>query len=210
MFEDDEPENVYTQGTHMKFLMRYFKDDEEYDNQLMKSCEEFYEKYKLYPNAVTMNLTTFESWFTIVKENAGEPEEISEDWTCKIGGSEKGNWTSFSTPKYELLMIFNPEYQKNVYQLFHANTIYTENDKYSFPSVNLIETGKNIKRLAAEKEISVQEIQNVCGLGSFQAVYKWFNGKAVPTVDNLGILANLFDVSIDDLLIFDNLKQEDE
>ena len=34
-----------------------------------------------------------------------------------------------------------------------------------------------------------------------QAIYKWQNGTALPTVDNLIVLAALFDVLIDDILV---------
>jgi hypothetical protein len=41
----------------------------------------------------------------------------------------------------------------------------------------------------------------VFGFNSPQAIYKWQNGTALPTVDNLLVLAALFCVRIDDILI---------
>ena len=41
-------------------------------------------------------------------------------------------------------------------------------------------------------------------LNSPQAIYKWQNGAALPTVDNLIVLAALLHVRIDDILITDD------
>jgi hypothetical protein len=41
----------------------------------------------------------------------------------------------------------------------------------------------------------------VFGFNSPQAIYKWQNGAALPTVDNLIVLAALFNVLIDDILV---------
>ena len=40
-------------------------------------------------------------------------------------------------------------------------------------------------------------------LHSPQAIYKWQNGAALPTVDNLIVLAALLHVHIDDILVVD-------
>ena len=49
--------------------------------------------------------------------------------------------------------------------------------------------------------LSVHDLQMVFGFNSPQAIYKWQNGAALPTVDNLIVLAALFDVLIDDILV---------
>jgi len=41
----------------------------------------------------------------------------------------------------------------------------------------------------------------VFGFNSPQAIYKWQNGTALPTVDNLIVLAALLNVRIDDILV---------
>lgn len=71
------------------------------------------------------------------------------------------------------------------------------------PTVNLIETGKNIVNLRNENNLTVRDLQDAFGFTTPQAIYKWQSGAALPTVDNLVILAMLFDVSIDDILIVD-------
>lgn len=69
------------------------------------------------------------------------------------------------------------------------------------PQINMIKTGENIKRLMNSRGLSVRAVQEVCGFATPQAVYKWFHGKSLPTVDNLVILADLFCCTIDDILI---------
>ena len=71
----------------------------------------------------------------------------------------------------------------------------------NIPTVDLARTGANIVKLRKAAGLSVADIQMVFGFHSPQAVYKWQNGAALPTVDNLIVLAALFDVLIDDILV---------
>jgi len=69
------------------------------------------------------------------------------------------------------------------------------------PVVDLQKTGQNITRLRVDAGLSVKDLQQILGLNSQQAIYKWQNGQALPTVDNLIVLAAIFHVRIDDILI---------
>ena len=73
-----------------------------------------------------------------------------------------------------------------------------------FPTINLTRTGANIIRLRKAVGLTVHDLQAVFGFNSPQAIYKWQNGTALPTVDNLIVLAALLQVRIDDILITDN------
>ena len=73
-----------------------------------------------------------------------------------------------------------------------------------FPTINLTRTGANIIRLRKAAGLTVHDLQAVFGFSSPQAIYKWQNGTALPTVDNLIVLAALLQVRIDDILITDN------
>ena len=70
-----------------------------------------------------------------------------------------------------------------------------------FPSINLAQTGANITKLRKAAGLSVHDLQMAFGFNSPQAIYKWQNGTALPTVDNLLCLAVLLHVRIDDILI---------
>ena len=71
----------------------------------------------------------------------------------------------------------------------------------NIPTVDLAQTGANIVNLRKAAGLSVHDLQEVFGFNSPQAIYKWQNGAALPTVDNLIVLAALFDVLIDDILV---------
>ena len=72
-----------------------------------------------------------------------------------------------------------------------------------FPTINLALTGANIMNLRKAAGLSVHDLQMAFGFNSPQAIYKWQNGTAQPTVDNLLVLAALLHVRIDDILITD-------
>lgn len=72
------------------------------------------------------------------------------------------------------------------------------------PVIDLIETGKNIKRIREASGISVRDIQNILGFTNPQAVYKWQNGECLPTIDNLVILAAVLGVTVDEILVTDD------
>lgn len=69
------------------------------------------------------------------------------------------------------------------------------------PSIDMIATGANIKKTMKSKRISISQMQKVFGFNTPQAIYKWFRGDAMPTIDNMVILAAIFDTTIDQLII---------
>lgn len=71
----------------------------------------------------------------------------------------------------------------------------------NIPTVDLALTGANIVNLRKSAGLSVHDVQMVFGFNSQQAIYKWQNGVVLPTVDNLVVLAVLFGVRIDDILV---------
>ena len=70
-----------------------------------------------------------------------------------------------------------------------------------FPTDDPVQTGANIVRLRKAAGLSVHDLQTAFGFNSPQAIYKWQNGAALPTVDNLVGLAALLRVHIDDILV---------
>lgn len=74
----------------------------------------------------------------------------------------------------------------------------------NIPTINLARTGTNIVMLRKAAGLTVHDLQMAFGFNSPQAIYKWQNGTALPTVDNLIALAALLNVRIDDILITDH------
>ena len=71
------------------------------------------------------------------------------------------------------------------------------------PTINRVRTGQNIMNLRQERGLSVRDIQEVFGFVTPQAIYKWQHGTALPTIDNLVVLAAILQVQIDDILVTD-------
>ncbi len=71
------------------------------------------------------------------------------------------------------------------------------------PAIDMAKTGQNIVVLRKKAGLSVKDLQDVFGFGTPQAIYKWQQGIALPTIDNLVVLAGLLKVKIDDILIVD-------
>ena len=70
------------------------------------------------------------------------------------------------------------------------------------PVINMTATGNNITRLRINAGLTVKDLQDIFGFSTPQAIYKGQRGTALPTVDNLVVLAAVFGVKIDDILIF--------
>lgn len=66
--------------------------------------------------------------------------------------------------------------------------------------VNLIKTGENIEALLRQNDMSSYKLANTLGV-SQACVSKWVNGLCPPSVDHLAALKQIFNVSIDDILV---------
>ena len=76
------------------------------------------------------------------------------------------------------------------------------------PYINTVATGQNIDHLRIEAGMSVKDMQAVFGFATPQAIYKWIHGTSMPTIDNLVILAAMFDVTMDEIVAVDNVMSK--
>ena len=72
---------------------------------------------------------------------------------------------------------------------------------YPYPLIDMEATGANIDRLRRAAGLSVKDLQAVFGFSTPQAIYKWQHGTALPTLDNLVILSDVFRVPMDAILV---------
>ena len=72
---------------------------------------------------------------------------------------------------------------------------------YAFPSIDMAATGTNIVRMRRQTGMSVQDLQQVFGFSTPQAIYKWQRGDAMPTLDNLVVLAAVFGTTLDAIIV---------
>ena len=71
----------------------------------------------------------------------------------------------------------------------------------TYPNIDMIETGLKLKRYMDQAGMSVKDIQNTLHLSCPQPIYRWINGKVLPSVDHLLMLSELFDVHMEELLV---------
>lgn len=69
------------------------------------------------------------------------------------------------------------------------------------PRIDMQATGNNIKVIMNRCGVTVVDIQTVFGFNTPQAIYKWIRGVAMPTIDNIVVLAMIFNVKVDDIIV---------
>ncbi len=74
----------------------------------------------------------------------------------------------------------------------------------TWPVIDMAATGQNIVRLRKRAGLTVQDLQAVFGFTSPQAIYKWQRGTAMPTLDNLVVLAAVFGTTLDAIIVRTN------
>jgi len=76
----------------------------------------------------------------------------------------------------------------------------------AIPIIDMVKTGQNINILRKNAGISVKNLQQIFGFATPQAIYKWQHGAALPTIDNLVVLASVLGVRIDDILVMTDVQ----
>ncbi len=79
---------------------------------------------------------------------------------------------------------------------------------YLLPAINLERTGENIERLRRSAGYTVRDLQDYFGFETPQAIYKWQQGKNLPSVDNLLALSVLFGVTVNEIVACDQINMK--
>ena len=74
---------------------------------------------------------------------------------------------------------------------------------FVMPAIDMVATGKNIARLREAAGLTVKDLQDIFGFATPQAIYKWQHGAAMPTIDNLVVLAAVLAVTMDEIIVVD-------
>ena len=74
--------------------------------------------------------------------------------------------------------------------------------------INTVATGQNINRLRVAAGLTVRDMQMAFGFLTPQAIYKWIHGTALPSIDNLIILADMLNVTMDEIVIVDRTAEK--
>jgi Predicted transcriptional regulators len=71
-----------------------------------------------------------------------------------------------------------------------------------------IDIAGNFKRLRRERNLTQEELAGFLGI-SFQAISKWERGDGYPDITFLPVIANFFDVTLDELLGMNEIRSEE-
>ena len=74
---------------------------------------------------------------------------------------------------------------------------------FVMPAIDMVATGRNIVRLREAAGLTVKDLQNIFGFTTPQAIYKWQHGTAMPSIDNLVVLAAVLEVTMDEIVVVD-------
>ena len=62
-------------------------------------------------------------------------------------------------------------------------------------------TGKRIRGYMNEHDMSVIDLRERLNLSASQSIYHWLCGMSLPKIDHLVILADMFGVTMDDIVM---------
>lgn len=71
----------------------------------------------------------------------------------------------------------------------------------SYPNIDMEKTGRLLKRRIQQAGYTVKDIQEKLFLSCPQPIYRWFQGKVLPSVNHLYVLSNLLNVHMEELLV---------
>lgn len=66
--------------------------------------------------------------------------------------------------------------------------------------IDAVATGAKIRKFRIDANMTIKQVQDACGVTS-TSVCNWQNGKSIPSIDNLVILAALWHTTIDDMVV---------
>lgn len=68
-------------------------------------------------------------------------------------------------------------------------------------AIDPIATGHNIKSIMSGHGLKVIDLQHALYIANPQAIYKWFRGETLPSIDSLYALSRVLNVTIDELIV---------
>lgn len=74
-------------------------------------------------------------------------------------------------------------------------------EKKNIPILNLRRTGKRLRYLCRRNKVTVKHLQEYLGLNCPQAIYRWFRGEYLPSIDHLYAISSLLNEPVDSLLV---------
>lgn len=79
---------------------------------------------------------------------------------------------------------------------------------YQKPVLDLEATGSKIKTIMKQRGVTPRQLQLIMDFPYVQTIYNWIAGKNMPTLDNLVVLAQILDVTMDNLIVTRSVEVE--
>lgn len=219
-------ENNLSDLSYVTFIRKY----KNWVQEIKDYCEIFKQKYGVYPNMLVKNRITYgrcqDAYEKYYRGNL-EPDS-EEDYRKKVElGVEYNDGfyedlypkdvgeCYFHTEKYKLRMMENSTFGSGVIQLlrvhgFLGNEEFPEYntipmirnvEKSPHPVLDMEASGKTIKQAMKEEGVSPKIFARIMGWEKPQAVYKWYNGETLPSIDTLSVLSRILNRPIESLLV---------
>lgn len=194
-------------------------------DEIKKYCEIFKKRYGVYPNVLTANRITHGRFEDAFNDYYCKPDaedyfdkriEYGLDYDCGIDKiSEEIGECFFHGKGYKLRMMENTCYGSGIIKLTRTHgllsheenydhyTIPVEADKEKIPHpvIDMEATGKNLEEVMKEEGVSPKIFARIMGWEKPQAVYRWYYGETLPSIDTLSILSKILNRPIESLLI---------
>lgn len=76
-----------------------------------------------------------------------------------------------------------------------------------YVAIDPCRTGQTIRKIMLMRGLTVKDVQKYLHLSTPQSIYHWFDGRNMPSVDNLYVLSELFQVPVD-MMLKGNRREE--
>ena len=75
---------------------------------------------------------------------------------------------------------------------------------FQYPEIDMEQTGKRLKAECERQKYTVKDLQKYLKIGAYQSIYAWFEGKTLPTLDNMYALSVLLGKTVNELIVSTN------
>lgn len=74
-------------------------------------------------------------------------------------------------------------------------------EKVTYTQIDIVLTGRKIHSVLLENGCKVRQLQEILKLSCPQPIYRWINGKTLPSVDHLYMMHRVFGMHMENLLV---------
>ena len=192
--------------------------------EIKKYCEIFKQRYGVYPNMFSANRITFGRFEDAFDEYYYKPDQDEYYDKRQEYGLDYGNGIDkypdeagecfFHGEGYKLRMMENSCYGSGIIKLtrvhgFLSNSedshfmlpVGADREKSTHPVIDMAATGKHLEEVMKEEGVSPKIFARIMGWEKPQAIYRWYYGETLPSIDTLSVLARILNRPIENLLV---------